>query len=121
MGLPRTYVRFVCLSLNTHFAETGPGGALQLAGYWEVFSPGPLTLGTRTWAGGSLGCESRSTEDDRDSDSEWGIMVRAVWALTMILRRPAQALVKPLTEAGLGLLVWIEELGRFSGRSSGYY
>ena len=43
MGLPRTYVRFVCLSLNTHFAETGPGSAAQLAGYWEVFSPGPLT------------------------------------------------------------------------------
>ena len=42
MGLPRTYK--VCLLIVKHsFAETGPGSAAQLAGYWEVFSPGPLT------------------------------------------------------------------------------
>ncbi len=50
MGLPHVVspgpTRFVCLSLNTHFAETGPGSAAQLAGYWEVFSPGPLTQPT---------------------------------------------------------------------------
>ena len=34
----------VCLLIVNHsFAETGPGSAAQLAGYWEVFSPGPLT------------------------------------------------------------------------------
>ena len=43
MGLPRAYL--VCLLFVRHsFAETGPGGsAAQLAGDWEVFSPGPLT------------------------------------------------------------------------------
>jgi hypothetical protein len=33
------------LIVKHSFAETGPGSAAQLAGYWEVFSPGPLTGG----------------------------------------------------------------------------
>jgi hypothetical protein len=43
-GHPRSYLKLVCLLIVNHsFAEAGPGSAVQLAGYWEVFSPGPLT------------------------------------------------------------------------------
>jgi hypothetical protein len=45
VGLPRTYL--VCLLIVKTLIRrdrSGGLGALQLAGYWEVFSPGPLTL-----------------------------------------------------------------------------
>ena len=43
MGSPPDLFGLFAYRKDTHFAETGPGSAAQLAGYWEVFSPGPLT------------------------------------------------------------------------------
>ncbi len=46
MGLPRTYkVCLPVLIVKHSFRRDRSGSAAQLAGYWEVFSPGPLTRG----------------------------------------------------------------------------
>jgi hypothetical protein len=69
VGLPRTYVSFVCLSLDTHFAETGPGSAAQLAAYWEVFRPGPPTSPRQQSQPPGGGVISRSLYPDAEMSS----------------------------------------------------
>jgi hypothetical protein len=68
VGLPRTYVRFVCLSLNTHFAETGPGERCSLLATGKYSAPArPHPFGSKASRQG--GVISRSLYPDAEMSS----------------------------------------------------